>query len=198
MPKILDGSAFRRCYKTRFYDATESTAQSAQNLRLRPRASIGRAPEELLSQLPDSLAAMERIKVPGFARKLSKVGPDAKYEPSSAEPAAPSIDTLQAMPNQGELRRPMSLTAGALEAANHISFDGGSEAPSAENRRASVADDDRSSRHSADRKSVGSTVTGLDGVLGSLADVDTSDMGLLERVQCADTTKTARLVSASS
>ena len=141
---------------------------------------------------------MERIKVPGFARKLSKVGPDAKYEPSSAEPAAPSIDTLQAMPNQGELRRPMSLTAGALEAANHISFDGGSEAPSAENRRASVADDDRSSRHSADRKSVGSTVTGLDGVLGSLADVDTSDMGLLERVQCADTTKTARLVSASS
>ena len=196
MPKILDGSAFRRCYKTRFYDATESTAQSAQNLRLRPRASIGRAPEELLSQLPGSLAAMERIKVPGFARKLSKVGPDAKYEPSSAEPAAPSIDTLQAMPDQGELRRPMSLTAGALEAANHISFDGGSEAPSAENRRASVADDDRSSRHSADRKSVGST--GLDGVLGSLADVDTSDMGLLERVQCADTTKTARLVSASS
>ena len=141
---------------------------------------------------------MERIKVPGFARKLSKVGPDAKYEPSSAEPAAPSIDTLQAMPDQGELRRPMSLTAGALEAANHISFDGGSEAPSAENRRASVADDDRSSRHSADRKSVGSTRTGLDGVLGSLADVDTSDMGLLERVQCADTTKTARLVSASS
>ena len=139
---------------------------------------------------------MERIKVPGFARKLSKVGPDAKYEPSSAEPAAPSIDTLQAMPDQGELRRPMSLTAGALEAANHISFDGGSEAPSAENRRASVADDDRSSRHSADRKSVGST--GRDGVLGSLADVDTSDMGLLERVQCADTTKTARLVSASS
>lgn len=137
---------------------------------------------------------MERIKVPGFARKLSKVGPDAKYEASSAEPAAPSIDTLQAMPDQGELRRPMSLTSAdicALEAANHISFDGGSEAPSAENRRASVTDDERSSRHSADRKSVGST--GLGGVLGSLADVDTSDMGLLEQVQCADTTHYAFL-----
>ena len=158
------------------------------------RVRLRQSPEDFLSQLPDSLAAMERIKVPGFARKLSKVGPDAKYEPSSAKPAAPSIDSLQAMPDQGELRRPMSLTSAdicALEAANHISFDGGSEAPSAENRRASVTDDERSSRHSADRKSVGST--GLGGVLGSLADVDTSDMGLLEQVQCADTTHYAFL-----
>ena len=45
---------------------------------------------------------MERIKVPGFARKLSKVGPDAKYEASSAEPAAPSIDTLQAIGTRPE------------------------------------------------------------------------------------------------
>ena len=157
--------------------------------------------------------------MPGFARQLSKVGPDAKYEASSAKPAvrALSIDAVLAMPDQGELgvvvvvdpgrreggsyprgsqcmpdqgdlRRPMSLAAGALEAVNHLSFEpieGGSEAPTAENRRASAADDDRSSRHSADRRSVGSS--GLRGVLGTLADVDTAGMGFLERMQCADT-----------
>ena len=128
--------------------------------------------------------------MPGFARQLSKVGPDAKYEASSAKPAvrALSIDAVLAMPDQGDLRRPMSLAAGALEAVNHLSFEpieGGSEAPTAENRRASAADDDRSSRHSADRRSVGSS--GLRGVLGTFADVDTAGMGFLERMQCADT-----------